>query len=104
MTEKGDSVTNQRDIRSSATSPRNTRARSLVESIDADFSASVRTLRDALKPVDDSPEDHALTAIECFGVVALNLMRKTNPSKVRDVARTFEIKARLDGKQVLEVQ
>jgi len=71
--------------------------------MDADLTVAIQTIRDALKAVDGSAEDHALAALETFVVVSLRLMAKTNPSKVRDVARTVEIKARLDGKQVLEV-
>ena len=85
------------------TSPRVARARTLVGSLDADITAAVATVRAALQPDDDSVEDHALAAIETFIVVALRVMAKTNPSKIQSVARTVEIAARLEGRQVLAV-
>jgi hypothetical protein len=83
-----------------ATSPR---ARSDVDAIDVDLTLALQTVREALKPVDGTPEDHALCAIETFCAVSLRVMRKTNPSKLRSEARTVEIGARLAGLPVLEV-
>lgn len=72
--------------------------------IEADLVAALRVLRDEIGPIeDDTPLDHALAHIETFCAVALRVMRKTNPSKVRDCARTVEIQARMDGREVLEV-
>lgn len=85
------------------TPPAGTRAFSNVDEIDADLTIALQTVRDALKPVDGTPEDHAMCAIETFAAVALRVFRKTNPSKLRSEARTVEIGARLAGKPVLEV-
>lgn len=79
-----------------------TRARTDVDAIEADLVRCMQTLREALKPVDGTPEDEALAAVETTLVIALRVFRKTNPSKIRDEARTVEIKARMDGRQVLE--
>lgn len=59
------------------------------------------TIRKHLDPMDDTPIDYALCSVETFCTVALRVMSKTNPSKIQSVARTVEIKARIDGTQVL---
>ena len=75
--------------------------RSDVAQLDADITAELKVLRDALDPVDGSEIDTALCSVETFVVVALRVFAKTNPSKLRSEARTVEIKARLDGTPVL---
>lgn len=75
--------------------------RSNVDEIDADLTLALQTIREALNPVDGTPEDNALCAVETFAAVALRVFRKTNPSKLRSEARTVEIGARLSGIQVL---
>lgn len=82
----------------SATPPRSQRAAAAIDHVDADITAALAVLRDRLRPADDTEEDAAMCTVEMFAVVALKLMRSTNPSKVRDIARTEEIRARLDGK------
>ncbi len=74
-----------------------TRARTDIAEIERDLTAALRVVRDALQPVDGAPEDTALCEVETFCAVAVRLMAKSNPSKVRDIARVVEIKARLDG-------
>lgn len=74
-----------------------TRARSDVESIEIDLAAALKTLRSKLYLPDGSEQETALCEIETFCAVAIRVMRKTNPSKLRSEARTVEIKARLDG-------
>lgn len=74
-----------------------TRAASDVDALDIDLTAAIRTIREALKPVDGSPEDIAIASVETFAVIALRVFRKTNPSKLRSEARTVEIRARMDG-------
>ena len=69
--------------------------------VDADLTAALRTIREALDPADGTPEDTALCAVETFAAVALRVMRRANPSQVRDCARFVEIKARLDGIEVI---
>lgn len=81
-----------------------TRARSDVDSIDADLTVALQTIREALKPVDGTPEDYAMCAVETFAAVALRVFRKTNPSKLRSEARTVEIGARLSGVPVLQLE
>ena len=54
-----------------------------------------------LDPQDGTPLDDAFYTVKSFCDVAMRVMRKTNPSKVRSEARTVEIKARMDGVQVL---
>lgn len=46
--------------------------------------------------------ERAIVDMENFAGVSLKVMEKTNPSKIRDAAMVFEIKARMDGLQ--EVQ
>lgn len=40
--------------------------------------------------------------IETFCAIAIRVLRKTNPSKIRDAAMAEEISARLDGRGVIE--
>jgi hypothetical protein len=42
--------------------------------------------------------EYAYAALEGFAAVALRVISKTNPSKVRDAARTEWIKGLMDGK------
>lgn len=46
-------------------------------------------------------ERDAMASIETFVAIALRVMAKTNASKLRDVMRTVEIVARMDGKEVI---
>jgi len=80
-----------------ATAPRERRNRADLANTPADVGADLKALRAALAPTDGSPEDLALSRLETFAAVAVRVMLKTNPSKIRDAARTVEIKARLDG-------
>jgi hypothetical protein len=65
-----------------------------------DLAAQIRGDMDILRAhMDDSEEaDHAFAAMEGFVAIALRIMAKTNPSKVRDAARTEWIKGLMDGK------
>ena len=76
-------------------------ARTDMNETEREMVAALKIIREALKPVDDTDEDTALCVLECFVAVALRVMKKTNPSKVRDCARTVEIQARMDGKPVV---
>jgi len=79
-----------------------TRAYTDTDQIARDLAACFETMRAAgPASVDGSPEDIALCSIETFCAVALRVMKKTNPSKVRDCARTVEIHARLEGREVI---
>jgi hypothetical protein len=46
--------------------------------------------------------EHALAHLETFAAISIRVMRQTNPSKLRDAARTEEIAARVQGREVLE--
>jgi hypothetical protein len=70
--------------------------------VDRDITAAVKTLRERLYFPDGSEQELALCAIETFIAIALKVMVKTNPSKVRDCARTIEIKARMDGVPIMK--
>lgn len=78
-----------------------TRAYTNMDSVAVELAEHLQTLRDHLKPQDDTPIDTALCSVESFCATALRVMHKTNPSKVRSCARTVEIKARMDGIPVL---
>ena len=77
------------------------RAATDMAQVEADITNCLRVIRDCMRPVDDTREDYALCALECFVDIALRVMRKTNPSKIRSVAMTVEIQARMDGKPVV---
>ena len=77
------------------------RAATDMAQVEADITDCLRVIRDCMQPVDDTREDYALCALECFVDIALRVMRKTNPSKIRSVAMTVEIQARMDGKPVV---
>jgi len=78
-----------------------TRAMSYVQAVEDDLTAALKTIREALKPTDDTPEDHAMCAVETFAAIAIRVLKKTNPSKLRSEARTVEIRCRMDGIPVL---
>lgn len=74
-----------------------------LDGLQASILADLALLRSHLPPPSTpagTEADDALTALESFVATAIRLMRKTNPSKVRDEARTTEIQARLGGAQV----
>lgn len=77
---------------------RYTRARTVVGDLQADITASVARLRAELQPQDDTQTDLDLCTVEMFVAIALRVMAKSNPSKVRGEAMNVEIQARLDGK------
>lgn len=68
-----------------------------------DLCDALATVREALAPADGTVEDYALCAVECFCDIALRVMKKTNPSKIRSETRTVEVKARLDGKPFIHM-
>jgi len=72
----------------------------MTESIESDLAAAANVVRQALLPA--SPEvENALAEMETFCAIALRVMRKTNPSKLRDAARTVEVEAYLKGREVV---
>ena len=50
----------------------------------------------------DGRADEARAGIETFVAIALRVFAQTNPSKLREVMRLEEIKARMDGREVIE--
>lgn len=78
------------------------RARTDMAEVETDLSASLKTIREALSPTDGSDVDTALCGVETFCAIALRVLKKTNPSKVRSESLTFEIKARMDGVPVVK--
>lgn len=75
-----------------------TRARTNVDDIEASIHAAIMKFRPVCAPMDEP----AWAEIETFVAISLRVMKKTNPSKLRDCARTEEIKARLSGREVIE--
>lgn len=71
------------------------RAATVTDTLEAMVVHELRVIRDRLPATPDT--EQAIATLECFASVSLALMRKTNPSKVRDVAMTKEIKWRLDA-------
>ena len=78
-----------------------TRAATDIRQVESDITDCLRVIRECMNPVDDTSEDYAICAVECFVDIALRVMKVTNPSKIRSVAMTVEIKARMDGKPVV---
>lgn len=74
------------------------RARTNIGSIRGDLIASIEWFRPHCVALDESK----WADIETFIAVALRVMAKTNPSRIRDAAMLEEIKARMDGRGVIE--
>lgn len=72
-----------------------------MDEVAAELGQHLELIRACVNPQDDTPEDYAMGAIETFCAVALRVLKKSNPSKVRDAAMTVEIKARMDGTPVV---
>ena len=72
--------------------------RAKIDDMKADLIAALAAVRDRLDP---SLEDE-WAQIETFCAIALRVFAKTNPSKLRDAAMIEEIKARMDGREVLK--
>ena len=74
------------------------RARTDVTQIAADITERVALFRPHCVPFDAQ----AWAEVETFIAIALRVMAKTNPSKIRDAAMIEEMKARMDGRGVYE--
>jgi hypothetical protein len=81
------------------------RARAELDMITADLMTSIGWIRDEIgigsRVVDPRTEEH-MVHIETFCAIALRVLRKTNPSKIRDAAMAEEISARISGREVIE--
>lgn len=71
------------------------RARTYLGDIETGVITSLANIRQRLGG--DLEAD--LLTVETFAAVATRVMKKTNPSKIRDEARTVEISMRLSGKE-----
>ncbi len=84
---------------------RSARARAELEGVVADLMVSIGWIRDEIgigsKKVDPRTEEH-MAHIETFCAIAIRVLRKTNPTKIRDAAMAEEIKARIEGREVIE--
>jgi hypothetical protein len=74
------------------------RARTDTTEIAADIVAAVNRLR----PVASQADESAWAEVETFIAIALKVFGKTNPSKLRDAARTVEIHARMNNIECLD--
>jgi hypothetical protein len=74
------------------------RARTTTDDIRTDLVASLAEVRGLIT----AEHEVAWAHIETFCAIALRIISKTNPSKVRDAAMAEEIAARLHGREVLE--
>lgn len=77
-----------------------------IESIVRDMNTHFETLRSGLTggythPIGEQQEQ-ALAWLETFAAISVRVMRHTNPSKLRDAARAEEIKARIEGREVID--
>jgi len=71
-----------------------TRARTTnVLEMAEDITQALATVRDALPESERSGD--AMATLETFTAVALRLIAKSNPSKVRDIARLVEIQTHI---------
>ena len=77
------------------------RAKSDIRAIQADLLQALATVRPMIN-LDAPDADAAWAEIETFCSIALRVFAKTNPSKLRDAAMAEEIKARIQGREVLE--
>jgi len=74
------------------------RAKSVTDEIRSDLLNALSEVRGLIT----TEHEVAWAHIETFCAIALRIIAKTNPSKVRDAAMAEEIKARIDGREVLE--
>ena len=81
-----------------------TRAFAHVAVMESQLIDAFKVIRSSLDAKDDTPEDIALATLETFTILALRVMKKTNPSKIVSEFRTVEIKARMNGLPVLTPQ
>lgn len=78
------------------------RARTDITVIAEDLVENLAYFRDKFGRARNPEADKRWAEIETFCTLALRIMAKTNPSKVRNEAMTLEIAARMHGREVLE--
>lgn len=74
----------------------------IVHDLKSDFDVLRSSLTAGYTVGMSAAAEEALARLETFTAIAVRVMRQTNPSKLRDAARTEEIKARLDGRPIIE--
>lgn len=74
----------------------------VVRDLKASFEVVMRGLTGDYSRGITAEQEAALAWLETFAAVSLRIMRKTNPSKIREAARAEEIKARIHGRPVME--
>lgn len=79
-----------------------TRAHSDVDEFEKVLVVAVDVVRQHVLAQGATQAEDALAVIETFCAISLNVMRKTNPSKIRSAARTVEISARIHGRAIEE--
>ncbi len=82
------------------TSPSRRPDRAAIEKMKEQAVETLVTLRPFI-PEAHEPQE-ALATLETFIDIALRVMAQTNTSKIIEVMRVVEIKARMDGKKVFE--
>lgn len=78
------------------------RARTDIQTINDDLQANLAYFREKFSRAKNPEADRRWAEIETFCAVAIRVMAKTNPSKIRDTARTLEIAVRIHGGDVIE--
>lgn len=77
------------------------RAKADINLMKAGLIQSLMSIRNAID-LTEPQNEQAWAEIETFCAIALRVMAKTNPSKLRDAAMAEEIKARIEGREVLD--
>jgi hypothetical protein len=65
--------------------------------LEPDILAALRTVRECVDAADGTPAGDAVVYLEQLAQLTLRLIRATNASKVKDIARTLEIKHRMNA-------
>lgn len=73
------------------------RAKTNIQDIASDIVKELGVLRQALAPQMHGEVEDAWATLETFIAVALRVMAKTNPSKIKSVAMTVEIQSLIEG-------
>ena len=80
------------------------RSSNTLGNVPAEMAAAIATLRSlqCQNAEDAEALDEAIATVETFIAVAIRVMRKSKPSKIRGAAMDVEIKSRLDGVEMVE--
>lgn len=77
------------------------RARTDIGTVQNGLLGALSILKNGLDLTDPEIES-AWAEIETFCAISVRIMAKTNPSKIRDIAMTLEIQARINNRKVIE--